>query len=302
MSGVSTTALMTALIRAVHTRRAPAPLFEDPYGDRFLTDADRGVLLERFLAMLGDSERARIGALGDCAERLEHAAAANPAYGGVVVRSRWSEDCLFAAVARGIGRYILVGAGFDTFALRRPAAAADVELVEIDTAATLNAKRERAAAAGLAIPDGVQMIAADLECDGAGPALARIGDAATRPSFVACLGVLPYLTPDGVQRLLASIAAGVAPGSEVAFDYLEPDAGTAADPALHRVRRTLAASGGEAWRSGLTAAALPAQLRAVGLTLLEDIDGNALQARYAAGRALTIPSRLHVARAQVAER
>jgi methyltransferase (TIGR00027 family) len=301
MTTASITALMTALIRAVHSRRDPAPLFHDPYGDRFLTDADRGLLRDRFLAMLDDGERARVDAVADPAEMLARAVEANPAFGGVVLRSRWSEDCLFAAAERGIRRYILVGAGFDSFAWRRPSPGAGLDVVEIDTPGTLAAKRERAAAAGLAVPGGVQMIAADLEREGAGPALARIAEIGALPSFVACLGVLPYLTAGAVQRLLASIAAGVAAGSEVVFDYLEPQAGTAADPALQRVRSGLAAAGGEAWRSGLTPDALPAQLHGVGLALLEDVDGRALQSRYAAGRTLTVPGRLHVARARVAE-
>ena len=56
MSGASTTALMTALIRGVHSRRDDAPLFDDPYGERLISAAERPMLLDRFLTMLGEAD------------------------------------------------------------------------------------------------------------------------------------------------------------------------------------------------------------------------------------------------------
>lgn len=303
MSGASTTALMTAFLRAVHARRDPAPIFDDQFGERMIAPAERRMLLERFLAMLGEGDRARIAALEDPDRALDLAAQANPAYGGVVVRSRWSEDRLLEAVGRGVRQYVILGAGLDSFAFRRPAAAADVQVFELDTAATQALKRERAAAAGLAFDARVHLTAADLEQEGVGPALRRTPHRRDQPAFVACLGVLPYLTGAGVRALLASIAASVAAGSELVFDYLEPEAVAVrgADADLERLRRELAASGSEAWRSGLDPVALPAQLAAVGFSPLEDLDGGALQARYGAGRDLKIPRRMHASRARVAE-
>jgi methyltransferase (TIGR00027 family) len=297
---VSATALMTALIRGVHSRREPAPLFDDPYAERLISQADRDLLFERFLMMLGDEQRARIRALPDAAQALDSAVEANPAYGGVVVRSRWSEDRLSQAVAAGVRQYVIVGAGFDTFALRRPAAAAAVQVFEIDTAETLAVKRERLAAAGLVLASNAYQLAANLESDTLRTVLAGAPYVPEQVSFVACLGVLPYLTDSGVRRLLGDIAAATCPGSAVVFDYLEPEAGTPdADPSLHRVRRELAASGNESWRSGLDPLALPQQLAAVDLELVEHLSGAVLESRFAAGRSLRLPPRMHACLARV---
>jgi len=38
----------------------------------------------------------------------------------ITYRSRYVEEQLRAAVARGVGQYVLIGAGFDTFAYRQP--------------------------------------------------------------------------------------------------------------------------------------------------------------------------------------
>ena len=38
----------------------------------------------------------------------------------IVMRSRYAEDRLAAAVARGVRQYVVLGAGLDTFAYRNP--------------------------------------------------------------------------------------------------------------------------------------------------------------------------------------
>jgi O-methyltransferase involved in polyketide biosynthesis len=46
-------------------------------------------------------------------------------------------------VEKGTRQYVLIGAGFDSFALRRPAFSLDVEIFEIDHPATQTLKLER---------------------------------------------------------------------------------------------------------------------------------------------------------------
>src|SRR6201996_2476326 len=66
----------------------------------------------------------------------------------VTTRSRYTEDRLAAAAARGVTQYVLLGAGLDTFAWRSPLAAR-VRVIEADHPGTQDWKRERLAAAGL---------------------------------------------------------------------------------------------------------------------------------------------------------
>jgi O-methyltransferase involved in polyketide biosynthesis len=44
----------------------------------------------------------------------------------MVVRSRFAEDTLEESVARGVRQYVILGAGFDSFAYRRPVWASDI--------------------------------------------------------------------------------------------------------------------------------------------------------------------------------
>jgi methyltransferase (TIGR00027 family) len=71
----------------------------------------------------------------------------------VVLRSRFAEDRLAAAVLRGITQYVILGAGFDTFALRQPPWARVLKIFEVDHTGTQAMKSSHLTAAGLAMPE-----------------------------------------------------------------------------------------------------------------------------------------------------
>eukprot|EP00198_Chlamydomonas_reinhardtii_P010151 XP_001699488.1 predicted protein [Chlamydomonas reinhardtii] len=81
-------------------------------------------------------------------------------------------------------------------------------------------------------------------------------------------GLLYYLPPPAVRRLLGSIREVAAPGSLVAFDYLEQDvfAGRRFAAGYETLRLTVA-NKGEPKRSGLDPEQLPAYLGALGWRL-----------------------------------
>jgi methyltransferase (TIGR00027 family) len=161
----SVTAMGTALMRSAHTRLDRPALIDDPWGDRLILDDERA-------AMLANSRY----------QDLDSALRAHPSYGTVILRSRYAEDALAQAVARGVRQYVLIGAGLDSFALRHPPFAHDLEIFEIDHPATQEFKRSRLAQCGIALPPGLQLVAADLSETGLGVALEAIGRPASRGS------------------------------------------------------------------------------------------------------------------------
>jgi O-methyltransferase involved in polyketide biosynthesis len=86
-------------------------------------------------------ESARIASVDIVDEALRR----SPGYANVITRTRYAEDALKTAVESGVRQYVLIGAGFDSFILRRPAFAADLEIFEIDHPATQSLKRKRIA-------------------------------------------------------------------------------------------------------------------------------------------------------------
>ncbi len=65
----------------------------------------------------------------------------------IVLRNRYAEDCLREAASRGVTQYVLLGAGYDTFAYRQPEWAAGLTIFEVDHPVTQAAKRELLAVA-----------------------------------------------------------------------------------------------------------------------------------------------------------
>ncbi len=204
----SRTAELVAVSRARHLLRHDRPyVFEDPYAIHFVGNRWRRVLDSLVL----DALFAKVLVRRLMPITTQH-----------LTRARFAEDCLEEAARDGVTQYVILGAGFDTFAFRRP----DLGLTvfEVDLAATIDLKRERLANAGMACPDSLRFVLFDFEKDDLGTKLLAAGFDSGKVSFFNWMGVTYYLTRDAILDNLARLAAIGAPGSEVVFDYLIADA------------------------------------------------------------------------------
>jgi methyltransferase (TIGR00027 family) len=217
------TAVRVALWRALHAEIDPAPhVIEDLLGVR--------------LAAPEDAWRRR----GDMhPERTKRNRAS------IVARARFIEDLVEAEAAKGVGQYVLLGAGLDTFAQRRPEIASTMRLFEIDQPVTQAWKRRRLLELGLGAPDWLKLVPVDFEAGGSWPdELAQAGFDAHQPAVVASTGVAIYLTKAANMATLRQIA-GFAAGSTLALsfspplDLIEPEE----RPAIEGARRGAAANG-----------------------------------------------------------
>jgi len=266
-------------MRAVHSRNDPLPLLSDTWGDRLVPESMQAALLQRAKPRL---EATRPDLTPDGVQDLDLVLRSNPAYGGVILRSRYTEDALEQAVASGIVQYVIIGAGFDSFICRRPAWAEGVTIIEVDHPATQRLKRERLAACGIAVPGSVEFVEADLSMEALGTALTRSSFQADRLTFFSWLGVTTYLTREANLQALRSIAACAPAGSEMVFTYVDEamfESGAAVDDEFRRLKSDVAAAG-EAFLSGFDPQAMSDLLLDTELRLLEDLDGNQAAARY----------------------
>jgi methyltransferase (TIGR00027 family) len=252
-SAVSRTALATSLMRALHTHQDPKPLIHDPYGEQLVPEAIRD--------NYQDPSTLR----------------ASAAYAGVILRTRYTEDALQQAVANGVRQYLILGAGFDSFALRLPTFARDLQIYEIDHPATQALKRQRLRDCGIAPPASVHFLAADLAEEGLAAALARSSFDPALRSFVSWLGVTMYLTRAANLATLRAIAQCAASGSELVFTYFEFERGMAESPRFRALNARVAALG-EPFQSGFQPAAIAADLEASGWVLREDLTDRELLA------------------------
>ncbi|MCZ0987707.1 class I SAM-dependent methyltransferase [Streptomyces diastatochromogenes] len=138
----------------------------------------------------------------------------------IVARARFVEDLVVDQAARGVGQYVLLGAGLDTFAQRRPEIAATLRVFEVDRPGPQAWKRQRLAELGYGVPEWLRLVPVDFEGDWWGQ-LVTAGLDPGRPAVVAATGVTMYLTGDAVEsmfRLVATLAAG----STLATTFLRP--------------------------------------------------------------------------------
>jgi methyltransferase (TIGR00027 family) len=198
------------------------------------------------------------------------------------MRSRFAEDALAAAVADGVSQYVVLGAGFDTFAYRNPFP--ELRVFEVDHPDTQAIKRQRLAHGGIEIPSSLTFVPIDFTITKLDDALHASGFDATKPAFFSWLGVVPYLERpaiDATFRFIASLPKKTA----LVFDYSVPPESLSWTSRLivNEMAKRVAALG-EPWKTFFDPATLFADLRRAGFTSAEDFGGEALNRRYFANR------------------
>ncbi len=250
--------------------RLPAErrLFSDPYAEAFLNARLRGALDLARVPLTGGAVAAYID------RRWPGARVA------VLVRTRFIDEALEAALAAGTAQVVILGSGFDARAYRMEALR-EARVFEVDEPATLAEKRERIESRLGSMPVHVRTVAVDFERDDLAERLTAAGFEPGEPAFFIWEGVTGYLSAEAVDATLRKLAELGAPGSRVVFTFL--DAGPlareggeeGAGATIDVVRRA-----GEPFRFGLDPAELPDYLAERGFALLEQASSAELAARY----------------------
>jgi methyltransferase (TIGR00027 family) len=194
------TAVRVALWRAIHVQADPPPhVIEDEVGLR--------------LAGPGDGWRRR----GDM-----DPAGTSRYRAGILARARFAEDLVAQQAGHGVGQYVILGAGLDTFAQRRPELASRLRVFEVDRPGPQAWKRRRLIELGYGIPGWLRLVPVDFEADGSWwERLSAAGFDAGQPAVVASTGVSMYLTKDANAATLRQLAS-LAPGSTVVMTFQPP--------------------------------------------------------------------------------
>lgn len=258
------TAVRVALWRAMHVRADPPPhVLEDDVG--------------LHLAAPGDDWRRRPD-MDPHATRGFRAA--------IVARARFIEDLVTEQAGRGVAQYVILGAGLDTFAQRRPEVASRLRIFEVDQPGPQAWKRRRLVELGYGIPDWLRLVPVDFEAGGSWwEQLATAGFDSGRPAVIVSTGVTPYLTKDATAATLRRIA-GLAPGSTLALTFLLPvELVDEADRPGMRASEAGARASGTPFISFYTPEEMLALAREAGFEDARHVPGASLAERYFADRA-----------------
>ncbi len=199
-AAADSTAVRVALWRALHVQLDPPPhVLEDEIGLR--------------LAAPDDGWRRRPDMDPHATSRFR---------ASIVARARFIEDLVVEQVGHGVSQYVILGAGLDTFAQRRPEIASHLRIFEVDQPGTQAWKQQRLIELGFGIPEWLRFVPVDFEASESWwEQLATAGFDGRQPAVVSSTGVSLYLTKDAIAATLRQIAA-LAPGSTFAMTYILP--------------------------------------------------------------------------------
>jgi len=200
----------------------------------------------------------------------------------VCTRSRYAEDRLAAGA---FAQYVILGAGLDSFAWRRPDLLRSLRVFEVDHPASQAWKLERVSDLALPLSDSQVFVPVDFEAESLQDALRTAGFDWDQRALFSWTGVAPYLTASAIASTLRTIA-GAATGSEVVFSYRTEE------PVLDEVGREfiriyapLAASLGEPLQPGWPVIEIDQLISRSGLKVVDHPARADLEERYFADRA-----------------
>src|SRR5665647_2967877 len=277
----SLTSMVTAYMRAYHSLYAKNKIFDDflAYG---LLPEDKRKLIEQHFALDKQLNTPENESGSDSTNVLPSLTKTNI----IICRARYTEDTLEKAVNQGVKQYVILGAGLDTFAFRRPELIEQLEVFEIDHPATQGFKLHRLDELGWKHPAKLHFIPIDFTKENLVTALTRSSYYSSKvKSFFSWLGVTMYLTPEEVFATLRSITEVAPAGSTVVFNYSDLDAFTPGkiSPDTQNYRE-LCQKIGEPITTGFNPSILAEDLRSLGLRLYENLSSDDIERLYFKGR------------------
>jgi methyltransferase (TIGR00027 family) len=203
----------------------------------------------------------------------------------IVARARFIEDLVVEEASHGVAQYVVLGAGLDTFAQRRPDVATGLRVFEIDQPGPQAWKRRRLVELGYGVPDWLRLVPVDFETSADWWAQLQAGGFdAGEPAVVVSTGVAMYLSKEATAATLRQMA-GLAAGSTFAMSFmLPPDLLDEADRAGLEAAARGARASGTPFLSFYRPEEMLALAREAGFEDVQHVSGAVLAERYFAGR------------------
>jgi methyltransferase (TIGR00027 family) len=212
---------------------------------------------------------------------------------------RYAEDEVARCVREGFDQYLILGAGFDTFALRSGDYASRLRVYEVDHPDVQTLKRERIAqakATPVAMPIFVPV---DFEEMSLADGLRATTFDSNRPCVVSWMNTLQYLSVDAIEATLRELFVLTAPRSRLALNYACDVPLSEDQIAYFESLQGLVGGAGEPMRANIRPQAFEALLDATGFSTIEHVTEQDLHGRYFEGRedglSPSMPARLVIA-------
>lgn len=164
----------------------------------------------------------------------------------IVARVRFFDDIVKSSINDGLEQLVILGAGYDTRAYRIEGLD-KIKVLEVDHPATQSIKIEKITEIFGLLPEYVTYIPIDLELDNFGHQLLESGYDKSLKTLFIMEGLLMYLSPEIVDKILSFTVHNSGKGSAIIFDYIP----------LSVVDGTCKLEAGQNWRNGVMAVGEP---------------------------------------------
>lgn len=279
----SVTSMVTAFSRVYHSLNDSPKIFDDFLAVKLFSNEEFTFFSEKLADSLKFLNPAEAAACKDHEAALKCVMRYNAPT--TLSRSRYTEDLLENCIRNGISQYIILGAGLDTFAYRRPDFKEKLQVFEVDHPATQDNKKERLKMLEIEKPSNLHFIPMDFNKMDLSQALMSSPYDPSKKTFISWLGVTFYLEQDVVLNTFSCISRLIAPGSCLVFDYMNQNAfrpGNSSEGSLKM--REIVKRAGEPMKSGFDPSTLAVELEKTGLELKETIGPDEIEKLYFLGR------------------
>jgi len=275
------TAEGAVLGRASHALHADAPILDDTWAVR----------------LLGPESQAEARDPESTARAVERAGFdPAPVLALNLGSLRYAEDEVDRCVRDGVAQYVILGAGFDTFALRRDDLRGRLRVYEVDYPDVQALKRARIQQADATPASVPTFVPVDFESTSLTQALETTSFDPTQPSVFSWMNTIPYLSESATEATLREVLGLAAPSSRIVLNYACDVPFTEEQIAYLQTLGGMVRESGEPMQSRWKPEGFEALLLDIGFSILEHVTEQDLTERYFEGRtdglAPGVPARL----------
>lgn len=141
-------------------------------------------------------------------------------YEYVIARTKFI-DAVFNASLENVEQVVLLGAGFDSRAIRFKQQLENAKIFELDSLATQQAKLDKLQKMEVTVPSNVNYIAIDFNRESMAEKLAQANFQKNKTCLFLLEGLTYYLEKEAIESTMQMISDHCAQGSRLVFDYAD---------------------------------------------------------------------------------
>lgn len=191
-------------------------------------------------------------------------------------RAVFCDESVKSAVRTGAEQYVIIGSGYDTFALKNKY---DINIFEVDKKERISDKLMRIRRAGYELPSNTKLIPAGASLRSLKDILLKNGFNKDKKTVVSCMGLLYYLSAKEVRELFDTLCKILPDGSEVIFDLPNAHLFSSGVPRVKNMIE-MADKSGEPMKSCFGYSELEKLLEGYGFLIYEFLNPEEIQSRF----------------------